>query len=165
MIHIEKYTEEHFSSVRAIAKEVWPNVYGTILSAAQLDYMMEMMYSVAALQNQVNKLQHHFIVAKENEECIGFASFEYNYKETNATKIHKIYIYTHQQGKGIGTQLINYIACEAKSAAQNALLLNVNRNNTALDFYRRLGFVVQKEEDIPIGNGFLMEDYVMEKPI
>jgi ribosomal protein S18 acetylase RimI-like enzyme len=165
MIQIEKYTEENFSSVRAIAQEVWPVAYGAILSEAQLAYMMDLMYSIPSLQKQVNEKQHHFIIAKEKQEPQGFASFEFNYEGIPTTKIHKIYIYTHQQGKGIGKQLINYVANEAKKAQQNSLSLNVNRNNSALNFYQRLGFTVVNEVDIAIGNGYLMEDYVMEKPI
>ena len=44
-----------------------------------------------------------------------------------------------------------------------ALTLNVNRFNKAIDFYLKNGFKIIKEENIEIGNGFLMEDYVMEK--
>jgi ribosomal protein S18 acetylase RimI-like enzyme len=165
MIQIEKYKEQDFNAIRAIAKEVWPIAYGAILSTAQLDYMMEMMYSLPALQQQVNEKQHHFIIAKENEETLGFASYEFNYDGIRAAKIHKIYIYTDHQGKGIGKQLINYIADEAQKMGQDALLLNVNRNNSALNFYQRLGFTIQRKEDIAIGNGYLMEDYVMGKPI
>jgi ribosomal protein S18 acetylase RimI-like enzyme len=165
MIKVEKFNEGNFETIRAIAKEVWPIAYGAILSSAQLDYMMDMMYSVPSLQSQVNEMQHHFIIAKENDEALGFASFEFNYAGTNAVKIHKIYIYTRHQGRGIGKQLLDYIATEAKKIQQNKLSLNVNRNNTALNFYQRLGFILVKEEDIAIGNGYLMEDYVMEKPI
>lgn len=165
MIQIEKCTEEHFSSIRAIAEEVWPVAYSAILSGPQLAYMMDMMYSNPSLQKQVDEKQHHFIIAKENEEPLGFASFEFNYEGTRTTKIHKLYIYTHHQGKGIGKQLIDYVSSEAKNAQQNIVSLNVNRNNSALNFYQRLGFTIVKEEDIPIGNGYLMEDYVIEKPI
>lgn len=165
MIQIEKYTEKDFNSVRTIAEEVWPVAYGAILSKAQLDYMMEMMYSIPSLQKQVNEKLHHFIIAKEKDEPLGFASFEFNYRGTPTTKIHKIYIYTHLQGKGIGKQLIDYVASEAKKAQQMYLSLNVNRNNTALNFYQRQGFSIVNEEDIVIGNGYFMEDYVMEKSI
>ena len=44
-----------------------------------------------------------------------------------------------------------------------SLLLNVNRQNKAKFFYEKLGFTVIKEEDIDIGNGYFMNDYVMEK--
>ena len=65
MIVIKKNTDQNFTSIRAIAKEVWPVAYGTILSQAQLDYMMEMMYSVSALQEQANSNGNHFIIATE----------------------------------------------------------------------------------------------------
>lgn len=165
MIQITKYTEKDFKSVKAIAEEVWPVAYGAILSKAQLDYMMEMMYSIPSLQKQVNEKHHQFIIAKEKNEPLGFASFEFNYMGTPTTKIHKIYVYSHQQGKGIGKQLIDFVTIEAKKAKQIYLSLNVNRNNNALYFYQRQGFSIIKEENIAIGNGYFMEDYVMEKSI
>jgi ribosomal protein S18 acetylase RimI-like enzyme len=165
MIQIEINTDQCFSDIRDIANEVWPVAYGAILSAAQLEYMMEMMYSLPSLLKQVTDKKHHFIVAKEDEVCLGFASFEFNFNGTNKTKIHKIYVYTHQQGKGIGKHLIDFIANQATVGHQQALVLNVNRNNSALHFYQQIGFAIQGEEDIDIGNGYLMEDYIMEKSI
>ena len=165
MILIEKNTDNDFVIIREIAQEVWPIAYGSILSKAQLDYMMEMMYSIEALQIQSNVKMHQFILIKENGVTIGFASYECNYSETNKTKIHKIYILSTQQGKGIGKKLIDYIETEAKIHHQEALSLNVNRYNIAQDFYKRLGFYIDYEEVIDIGNGYVMDDYVMQKII
>ncbi len=165
MISIERNTDNNFTAIRAIAKEVWPIAYGAILSNEQLDYMMEMMYSMDSLQLQAKIKKHHFILAKENDVTLGFASFEFNYSETSKTKIHKIYILSTQQRKGIGKALIDYIETEAKNHHQEALLLNVNKYNVALDFYKKIGFTISFEEVINIGNGFVMDDYVMEKII
>jgi ribosomal protein S18 acetylase RimI-like enzyme len=165
MISIEKNADTNFTAIRAIAKEVWPIAYGTILSEIQLDYMMEMMYSIDSLQLQANSKNHHFILAKENGDTLGFASFELNYSETKKTKIHKIYILSTQQGKGIGKKLIDYIHTESKSHHQKAMLLNVNKYNSAQDFYKKLGFCIDYEEVIDIGNGYVMDDYVMEKEL
>jgi ribosomal protein S18 acetylase RimI-like enzyme len=49
-----------------------------------------------------------------------------------------------------------------KSMGGDVLLLNVNRNNPAKSFYKKLGFTVIKEDDIDIGNGYFMNDYVMK---
>jgi ribosomal protein S18 acetylase RimI-like enzyme len=38
----------------------------------------------------------------------------------------------------------------------------VNRDNPAIQFYQKFGFEIIDKEDIDIGNGFLMEDYVMK---
>jgi ribosomal protein S18 acetylase RimI-like enzyme len=41
------------------------------------------------------------------------------------------------------------------------MILNVNRFNPAVSFYEKYGFRTVKEEVIDIGNGFVMDDFVM----
>lgn len=165
MIEIQKNTDENFKSIRTIAAAVWPIAYGAILSQEQLDYMMEMMYSVSSLKLQSSAKKHRFILAKDEEMVLGFASYEFNFSKKPKTKIHKIYILTNHQGKGIGKSLIDFIVNEAKERHQKGLILNVNKKNTAIRFYESIGFSISNEEVIDIGNGFLMDDFVMEKTI
>jgi ribosomal protein S18 acetylase RimI-like enzyme len=68
-------------------------------------------------------------------------------------------------GKGFGTKLLDNIVEEIKPSGATTLLLNVNRHNRAKSFYERYGFKVVGEEDISIGEGYFMNDYVMEKTI
>ena len=70
-----------------------------------------------------------------------------------------------QQGKGTGKALIDYIENQAKVNHDTALFLNVNKNNSAIQFYEKVGFKIIKEEIIDIGNSYVMDDYVMEKAI
>ena len=165
MIVVEKNTDVNFTDVRAVANEVWPKTYGSILSRAQLDYMMEMMYSVSSLQMQANEKQHHFILAKANDLTVGFAAYELHYNGTDKTKVHKIYVLSTQQGKGIGKVLLDYMAEQAKAQSNKALILNVNKYNPALFFYKKIGFEIVEEVVIDIGQGYVMDDYVMEKAI
>lgn len=162
MVEIYKNIDANFTSIRSIAEEVWPTTYGEILSKEQLDYMMEMMYSVASLQKQVDEKEHHFILAYSDKIPVGFASYEFNYNGNVTTKIHKIYVLSNQQGKGIGKILIDYIMNVARQNNQEALLLNVNKNNVAIHFYKKLGFLITAEEVIDIGQGYVMDDYVMQ---
>lgn len=164
MISIQNYTDLNFSEIRTIAKEVWPIAYGNILSPEQLAYMMEMMYSIPALQRQFEN-GHHFILAIDEESPVGFASYEFNHKGTSKTKIHKIYILSNQQGKGTGKLMIDYIIESAKKNNQEALILNVNKHNVAQHFYKKIGFNLSYEEVIDIGQGYVMDDFVMEMPI
>jgi len=50
----------------------------------------------------------------------------------------------------------------AKEKGGNRLLLQVNRDNNANGFYEKHGFTILKEIDLAIGNGYFMNDYVME---
>ena len=91
MFSIVPNTDNQFAVVRAIAFEVWPKTYGAILTEVQLEYMLNMIYSVAALQEQANFKQHHFVLIYANDEPVGFASYEHNLNKSEKTKIHKIY--------------------------------------------------------------------------
>jgi diamine N-acetyltransferase len=166
MIEIEKVLANDvakFQIIRNIAEETWPIAYGEILSTAQLEYMFDMMYSTDSLLEQAVRKNLQFILAKEGNDYLGFASYEIDIHQTNKTKIHKIHILPSAQGKGIGKKLIDYIAIEAQKQMNIAITLNVNKYNKALHFYLKLGFSNVKEEVIDIGNGYVMDDYVMEK--
>ena len=166
MIEIEKVKANDtakFQIIRNIAEETWPIAYGEILSTAQLEYMFDMMYSTTSLLEQAAKKNLQFLLAKEGNDYLGFASYEIDIHQTNKTNIHKIYILPSTQGKGIGKKLIDYIADEAKKQKNVAIVLNVNKYNKALHFYLKLGFSNVKEEVIDIGSGYVMDDYVMEK--
>ena len=71
----------------------------------------------------------------------------------------------NQQGKGTGKKLIEHIAETIRTIGATILELNVNRHNKAKDFYIRQGFSVARQENIAIGNGYFMNDYVMELPL
>jgi diamine N-acetyltransferase len=148
--------------VERLAQEIWPGTYRAILSPGQLQYMMDLIYSHASLQQQFQ--QHRFLLAELNHEPIGFAS--YGPTDTpGAYKLHKIYVHPITQGKGIGKSIIDFVVEQLHAQQGTILRLNVNRYNKARQFYERLGFVVIKEEDVDIGNGYFMNDYVMEKRI
>lgn len=150
--------------VRDLAYKIWPDTYGQILSEAQLDYMLENFYALPSLESQLEN-NHVFLLAEENGNFYGFASYEINCNNTGKTKLHKIYVLPETQGKGVGKLLFTAVEDAARQSGNSHLFLNVNRYNIAQEFYKRLGFEIVLEEDIEIGKGYLMEDFVMEKPI
>ena len=163
-MNIIQASKSQLPIIAKLAYEIWPSAYGEILSKEQLNYMLDKFYSLEALTEQLDVSNHVFLLAEENGKFIGFASYELNI-DGNKSKIHKIYVLPETQGKGFGVQLINHIENKAKSAYNDILFLNVNRFNKALYFYNKLGFEIAFEEDIEIGSGYLMEDFVMEKKV
>lgn len=159
-MHIRKAFPSDIPLIRELALRIWPGTYQDILTSEQLDYMLDLFYSNKALQEQMEQ-QTDFIIVNDGESPVGFASF--GPIDPGVYKLHKIYVLPSQQGKGTGRFIIEYVISEVKSKGAHALQLNVNRHNKAKHFYEKLGFVVIKEEDIDIGNGYFMNDYVMEK--
>lgn len=161
MIKVVEAKQEDLKIVHELAHKIWPYTFKEILSTQQIEYMLEWMYSITSLENQVNEKGHCFLLAKENEEYIGYASYQLNC-ENNRTKLHKIYVLPEQQGKGIGKLLLQEIIAKALQGENKKLFLNVNKHNKAVKFYEKNGFKIIDEEDIPIGNGYYMNDYIME---
>lgn len=161
MISIRKAGENDLLTVHNLAHEIWPSAYGEILGIAQLDYMLGKIYSLSSLEHQYNILKHQFILVHENEIAVGFASFS-PHDDHTIYHLNKIYVLPDQQGKNIGKKILSYICKEVKKAGARSLQLNVNHYNKAIHFYEKQGFKIIRNEDIDIGNGYFMNDYVME---
>ena len=150
--------------IQKIAYKTWPICYADIITKEQMDYMLDQFYALDYLCKNIEK-GHHFLLANEDETALGFASFEHNFKGQNKTHLHKIYMLSETQGKGIGKMLINKVEDLAKENQSVAISLNVNKYNKAQDFYKKNGFKVVAEEVIEIGNGYVMDDFRMEKAL
>lgn len=160
-MNIRALKQDELLIVHEIAHATWPDTFKDILSQEQIQYMLNWMYNLKHLENQFNQ-GHQFYVAELEEMPVGFIGIEPNHPEKGLTKIHKIYILPNKQGLGIGKKLIEFVRKIAIQSEMKGLLLNVNRFNKAVEFYKAIGFNILFEENIDIGNGYLMEDYVMK---
>ena len=157
-IIIREATKNDIEIIQQLTYAIWPVTYGSILSADQLNYMLELIYSKTSLQNQMHE-GHHFLIVEDDRTPVAFA--DYGLLKDDVYKLHKIYVLQNQQGKGIGKLLIDHVIKKIKEKNAMALVLNVNRNNKAKQVYEHLGFKVIGEEDIDIGEGYFMNDYIM----
>lgn len=162
-LHITPATTSDILLIQELTSKIWPQTYAAIISKDQIEYMMEMMYSEPSLIKQFTE-GCNYILIHENEKAIGFAS--YQQQDATIYKLDKIYILKSQQGKGIGKLVIDYILDTIKNKGGGLLKLQVNRQNiNAKLFYERIGFKVIDEANFDIGNGYFMNDYIMEKKI
>ena len=162
MLKVLNATTNDIALIRELTFKVWPQTYAAILSSAQINYMLVMMYSEASLKKQMEE-DCQFVIIYNDNEPVGFASYQET--EPQIFKLHKIYVLPSQQGKGTGKFLLDHIIKEIKTKNAKALQLQVNRYNKARNFYENLGFTVLYEVDFDIGNGYFMNDYVMEKKL
>lgn len=165
MITIRNAFVEDIPLIRQLAYKIWPTTYAHILTVEQQEYMLNMMYGKISLQKQITEERHRFIIGYENEEAVAFASYSVVNENEPVCRLHKIYILQNQQGKGSGKKIVDYIIEDCKLTGIKFLELNVNRFNKARSFYEKLGFRIIREENNAIGKGFVMNDYVMQKPV
>lgn len=164
MIVLRKAKEKDIESIQDLANRTWYVTYGGYLSAEQIKYMLDKMYNKGELLSQF-KAGHVFLMAEENNIDLGFAGFSVLDSGKGIYKLHKLYVLPETHGQGIGKLLMNEVVNLAKRAGGAFLQLSVNRNNKAADFYKKAGFTIKETIDLDIGNGFLMNDYIMEKAL
>lgn len=152
------------TAIEQLARRIWPATYSNILTPEQLNYMLDYFYTPAALENQMMNQGHSFIISTLDDVPVGFASWSL-IDQSGIYKLHKLYVDTTIQGKGIGKKLVDYIEEKLLADKAPALRLNVNRHNKARNFYEKLGFIIIGEEDVDIGHGIYQMDYVMEKKL
>ena len=156
MIEIKPADKTNVLLIQQLAYTIWSVAYKDILSQEQLIYMLDKMHSIDALTKLIDD-DHQFIIPYEDDIAIGYACYKiYPAK----VRIEKLYVLSDQHKKGIGKMMIDHII-EKTSPYTNIIELNVNRQNNAVNFYKRIGFTIVKEVDIPIGEGYFMNDYVM----
>lgn len=145
--------------IKRIAYDTWYATYGAILSEEQITFMLEELYDEFVIHKLISENQQEFIIIFKNDLPVGFAS--YNALSKDVLKLCKIYVLPEVQGQGFGDKLMDAVKEKAALNGYKYIELNVNRSNKAIDYYRKRGFRVLKETDIPIGP-YWMNDYIMQ---
>ena len=144
--------------IHQLAYKIWTVHYPPIIGNVQVDYMLKRMYSKETLQHQISEGKQIYFLLQNQKVTIGFTAIEIH--NNSEAFINKFYILNDKQRNGSGKlafdELINYFE-EVKT-----IRLQVNRQNySAINFYFKIGFVIEKVEDFDIGDGYQMNDFVM----
>lgn len=149
--------EKDISTISQLAKVVWNQHYPSIISKAQIDYMLGLMYSGESLAGQMKEKEHQFFLVYSGSFIVGFISV--NLEKDGDWFLNKFYINQELAAKGIGSKAFNELVAILQP---KKISLTVNRQNyKSINFYFKKGFKIEKVVDMDIGNGYTMNDFVM----
>jgi len=143
----------------AVAEKVFKQHYASILSQEQIDYMYDKMYSHDSLLQQMKDGVTYFIC--EIDE-IPVAYMAYFLKEDNNIYLSKLYVDMSMHKSGVGKQLYQTLENIAIKNKCDYIELNVHRKNTAMYFYKKMGFELHENADLACGK-YSLCDYVLRK--
>ena len=158
---IVKATEKDILTIQNLAKSSWQSTYAAILQQDQIDYMLDLMYSEATLKTHFKNTDYQYYLIGKDEVFLGFMGFEFHH-EPETTKLHRLYFLKEAQGKGLGKKALEFVKTETEKSGDNRLILTVNKNNNAKNFYESQGFRIYQEKILELGNGYVMDDFLME---
>ena len=142
-----------------VASEIVKSHYDPIIGSDQNDYMIAKFQSVDGLKEQITNGSRCFLV-RDNGKDAGYFSF---YPKGNKMYLSKYYLYSQERGKGYGRAILEFVKAEGKKLGLQSLFLNVNKyNGDSIGIYQHFGFKQIREERNDIGNGYYMDDYVLE---
>lgn len=155
-----KIHKKEIPIVQQLAREIWEEHYIKILSQEQIDYMLDFFYSAEKIITEMDE-GISWEMLMDNETPVGYLVCKF---EEEKLYISKIYLKAETRGKGFGKLLLNRAIELAKQNQKKYIYLNVNKHNTgSISFYERNGFVKIDEGIFDIGNGYVMDDFIMER--
>jgi len=163
-VTITRLAETEIDTLIPLAYRIWHAHYPGIITPEQIDYMLERGYTRPVIMDEIKNKGVIWLAIKTGETMIGFASVGPYAPHT--MKLHKLYLLPDHHGAGIGARALAEVEQIARDSAASALVLNVNRHNSkAIRAYERAGWHVAEEVVVDIGNGYVMDDYVMAKQL
>ena len=146
-------------SVYAVAEPIWEQYYTPIIGEEQVEYMIEKFLSPDAIVEQINSGYEYFLFSYDYT----FAGFAGIHEEDGKLFLSKLYVDEEFRGKGIGKHMFQKFVEICKMRNLKGIWLTCNRHNTdTLAVYEHLGFMKVREEVADIGNGYVMDDYILE---
>lgn len=160
---VEVKTEQQIEAAAALADEIWHEWFPSILSAEQIDYMVDKFQSVRAMTEQINGGYTYYILRK-GDTRIGYTAIR-----TDADRrlfLSKIYIKKEYRGNGYAREVFTFLKNYCREHGLHAIWLTVNKHNdSSIAVYKKSGFRIIGEDVTDIGNGYVMDDYFFQLDI
>ncbi len=161
--HLHRLQPQEVDTVCALARIVWQATYPALISQAQIDAMLGDRYAAGHILSQLDDPDHAWRIARRGPATLGFA---HGVLEDTRCKLDKLYVHPGNQRQGIGAALLQSIGDWARQRQARRLWLQVNRGNKqAVAAYLKYGFTITESRVFDIGDGFVMDDHVMELPL
>lgn len=150
-------TPEAIAAVEKLARTIWEEHYTPIIGAAQVAYMIEKYQSAAAIEKQIRDEAYRYYLL----DGVGYFSIQCRGERLF---LSKLYLLKSHRGAGLGRKAVDFICKEALRMGLGSVELTVNKHNSgAIAAYECMGFERCEAVVAEIGDGFVMDDYVMRK--
>ena len=160
-------TENDRARLAELADEIWHEYWPALIGTAQTDYMVENFQSLDAIERDMREHAYEYWLLQEEEDgrVVGYTGGHVE-PETSRFFISKIYLRAPERGCGFASQTIRFYENLCRERGLSAMYLTVNKHNDlAIRAYKAKGFATIDAVETDIGNGFIMDDYIMEKHV
>lgn len=153
--------DRQLAEVAELAEKIWHECFTEIITEGQIDYMVEKYQSFSAMKRQIGEQGYYYLAVYDDGGLCGYIGL----KPENDSRmfLSKLYLEKNRRGKGTASEMLGRVFEESRSIGKKSVYLTVNKHNHhAIEVYRKKGFETVDSVVTDIGNGYVMDDYVME---
>ena len=152
-------TDSDIQNIAILANEIWHQHFIPIIGEAQVEYMVEKFQSYPAIKSQIENDGYEYYQIFSRHTMAGYTGI---HQENNALFLSKLYIKKDFRGQHLATKALDFLIQLCKERGLGKIWLTCNKyNSNTLAVYDHLGFVITDEQVADIGNGFVMDDYIL----
>lgn len=145
--------------IASLAEEIWHEHFTPIIGEAQVNYMVEKFQSYPALKSQIEQDGYEYYQLFSSHTFAGYMGI---HPKDGVLFLSKLYIKKDCRGQHLATEALNFLIELCKNRGLKKIWLTCNKHNdNTLAVYDHLGFVITDEQVADIGNGFVMDDYIL----
>lgn len=165
-LRISVARQDQLGIVVSLAHDIWHRYYPSIISKAQIDYMLRQRYTQDALAERFQKRGSSILIAWLGPLAVGFAMLSIPDDALDEVTLDAFYLHPDHHRRGFGRVFMEQVVDHLHHQPRSTLVLNVNRRNiTAINFYFRQGFIIRSAVDVNLGHGFIGDDFVMARAL
>ena len=163
MTILKASNKDEITAIVELGRRIWTEHYTPIIGLDQVNYMLDKFQSFEAITKQIQEEEFEYYQINSEEQLIGYIAVQ---QREDALFLSKIYIQKDQRGKGIGKEAMDFIFNRASELHCKLIRLTVNKyNSDTIKAYEKIGFQNMGPAVFDIGNGYIMDDYIMEYSI
>lgn len=156
-------SSEDVLELAAMADDIWHEYFVSILSEDQIEYMVDQFQSAPAMTKQMVNQGYEYYFIMVNQQIVGYTGIK---NDGNKLFLSKLYLKKEHRGKHYATAVMDQLKEICAYRGQNAIWLTVNRFNLhTIAVYQSFGFESIRTQVTDIGEGYVMDDYIMEVKI
>lgn len=158
------HTDSQIAETASLARDIWQDHYTPIIGAEQVSYMLATFQSEQAIRKQIEDGYEYYLITCDQQKT-GYVAVIPD-ANSSTLMISKIYVLKSERGKGIGKKTLEFVESLAVERQLDTLWLTVNKNNSrSIAWYEQMGFTNSGSLVQDIGEGFVMDDFRMEKKL
>ena len=155
------YSDSDINELASLANNIWLEYWPSRISLPQTIYMIDKFQSFNAIKYQLEHENYIYNIFYDDDNLdIGYFGISI---KNDFLFLSKLYIKSDFRGLGCGKLALNKIKQYAQKYNKQYIRLTVNKYNTpSINIYKIWGFSQIDSVITDIGQGFVMDDYIME---